>query len=187
MDVPAGILTWLLEPENPSVRYRTLTELMGVSKDDPEVLQAKTEIQSSKPVVKIFKKMHPDGYWLHRGVGAGVGYAMSSSTHFVLAYLAELGLDGEDERVAQAVERYLELKPSDKPNPTPWEIPPDYRNRQSCLYAYNLRTFILLGYRSDLRVQERVEVLLTTGAMMVVIYATGPTLLPRRNHVFVGQ
>jgi len=160
MDVPAGILTWLLEPENPSVRYRTLTELMSVPKDDPEVLQARAAIQSSKPVVKIFNKMHPDGYWLHRGVGAGVGYAMSSSTHFVLAYLAELGLDNEDERVTHAVERYLGLQQPDKPNPKPWEIPPDYRNRQSCLYAYNLRTFILLGYRGDPRVQERVEILL---------------------------
>jgi hypothetical protein len=160
MNMPAAVLDWLLEPENPSVRYRTLTELMGTPKYNPEVRQVRADIPGSKAVQKIFAKMHPDGYWLHRSVGAGVSYAMSSSTHFVLAYLAELGLDREDERVARAVERYLSLKPPDEPNLKPWEIPPDTRNHQSCLYAYNLRTFVRLGYRDDPRVREREEVLL---------------------------
>jgi len=160
MNVPIGVLNWLLETDNPSVRYRTLTELLRVPKDNPEVRQARAGILTSTPVRNIFAKMHPDGYWLHRGVGAGMGYAMSSSTHFVLAYLAELGLDRGDERIARAVKRYLSLQPPDKSNPMPWEIPPDYRNHQSCLYAYNIRTFIQLGYRDDPRMHERVEVLL---------------------------
>jgi len=87
MEIPQSCLDWLLEPENPSVRYRTLVELLGVPKDDPEVQHAQAAIPGSKPVQKIFSKMHLDGYWLYRGVGAGVAYAMSGSTHFVLAYL----------------------------------------------------------------------------------------------------
>jgi hypothetical protein len=161
MNIPGGTLDWLLEIENPSVRYRTLTELLLAPKDDPEVKQARAIIPESKPVRKIFAKMHPDGYWLHRGRGAGVAYAMSGSTHFVLAYLAELGLNREDERIARAVERYLSLQEPDRPAPKPWEIPPEYRNHQSCLYAYNIRTFILLGYRNDPRVQERVDILIS--------------------------
>jgi hypothetical protein len=35
--------------------------------------------------------------------------------------------------------------------------------RQSCLYAYNLRTFVMLGYGDDARVQRRAEVLVTDG------------------------
>ena len=35
---------------------------------------------------------------------------MSSSTHFVLAYLAELGLGKWDERIDLAVKRYMGLK-----------------------------------------------------------------------------
>ena len=160
MNTQASVINWLLEAENPSVRYRTLTEILGIPKADPTARQARTAILSYQPVQKIFAKMHPDGYWLNRGVGAGVAYAGSSSTHFVLAYLSELGLDREDERVARAAKRYLSLQAPDKPDPKPWEIPPDYRNHQSCLYAYNLRTFIRLGYRDDQRVQERVNVLL---------------------------
>ena len=120
MEIPQSSLDWLLEPENPSIRYRTLVELLGAPKDDPEVQQARAAIPGSKPVQKIYSKMHPDGYWLHRGVGAGATYTMSGSTHFVLAYLAELGLDREDERLARAVEHYLSLIPPDKANPRRW-------------------------------------------------------------------
>jgi hypothetical protein len=160
MSIPGAVLDWLLELENPSVRYRTLTELLAAPQADPEVQQARAAILTSKVVQKIFAKMHPDGYWLHHGDGAGVSYAMSSSTHFVLSYLAELGLDRTEERVARAVERYLSLAEPDRPNPRSWEIPPEYRNHQSCLYAFNIRTFIKLGYRNDPRIQERVDVLL---------------------------
>ncbi|MFZ6028327.1 MAG: hypothetical protein ACOYYS_11485 [Chloroflexota bacterium] len=160
MEIPTNVRNWLLEADDPSVRYRTLTQLLGAPQDDPEVQQARAAVLASKTVQKIFAKMHPDGYWLYRGRGAGIEYAMSSSTHFVLAYLAELGLDRSDERIRQAVERYLSLHEPDNPFPNTWQIPPDTRNRQSCLYAYNVRTFILLGYRHDPRIQERVNVLL---------------------------
>jgi len=160
MASPSNVLDWLLEEENPSVRYRTLTELLDVAPDDPQVQQAKAQIADSKPVRKIFAKMHPDGYWLHRSKGAGIEYAMSSSTHFVLAFLAELGMDRQDERIARAVERYLSLTEPDVPNPNLWQIPPDTRNHQSCLYAYNLRTFVMFGYHDDPRIQTRIAVLL---------------------------
>jgi rubredoxin len=143
-----SVVDWLLEENNMPVRYRTLTALMGEPRDTPRVREAWARIPDDRKVKRIFKAMHPDGYWLHRGKGATVDYAMSKSTHFVLAALAELGLDREDARVAKAADRYLNLDP------------PDTKSHQSCLYAYNLRTFVMLGYRDDPRVQARIEVLL---------------------------
>lgn len=148
MIIEQSLLDWLLEEENPSVQYRTLTELLDYSSDDPSVCQAKARISSSKWVQKILAGMHPDGYWLHRGKGDTIVYGLSASTHFVLSYLAELGLDREDRHIALAVERYLGLDP------------PDFHKHQSCLYAHNLRTFIMLGYKEDPRVQKRIDVLL---------------------------
>lgn len=158
--MPSGVLDWLLEGKNPSVRYRTLTELLDRPRSDPEAREARGMISESRWAKRIFSKMHPDGYWLHRGKGEGVDYAMSSSTHFVLAFLMELGFDREAPRVARAVERYLNLAPTDETDLQPWQVPPDYGNHQSCLYAYNLRTFVRLGYRDDARIRTRVQVLL---------------------------
>ena len=147
LKIDPQVIDWLLEDENPSVQYRALTELLDRPPGDPQAQQARAQIPTSKPVRRIFSKMHPDGYWLYRGKGDTVDYAMSSSTHFVLAFLAELGLDREDDRVSMAVERYLDLDP------------PDFCTHQSCLYAYNLRTFVMLGYGDDPRVRHRAEVL----------------------------
>ena len=94
MNTHQQVLDWLLEPNNPSVRYRTLTELLDREKDDVEVVRAKRQIPSSKMVAKILSKMHPDGYWLQKKsnsdeyVGDGVEYADYGTTHFCLAYLA---------------------------------------------------------------------------------------------------
>lgn len=158
--MPGNISDWLLEKENPSIRYRFLTEYLLEKKLSHAVIEAKDNISESKPVLNIFKRMHPDGYWLHRGKGAGIEYACSASTHYVLSFLAELGMTRDDKRIEFAVERYLSLNKPDKSDPVPWQIPPDFRNHQSCLYAMNLRTFEMLGYGNDPRIKERKNVLL---------------------------
>lgn len=160
MRIEQSVLDWLLEEENPSVRYRTLTELLDREPDDPEAVQTKALIPSSKPVKRIFSKMDPGGYWPHfdkrknRGVwvGHGVVYRDYVTTHFNLAFLAELGMDRKDERVSRAVERYLSLQKPDG----------DFMGHYSCLYAYNLRTFIMMGYRDNARIQKIVDLMVGT-------------------------
>lgn len=157
------ITDWLLGKEDPSIRYRFLTEYLQEKKTSHVAREAKNAIIESKPVLRIFKKMHLDGYWIHNGYGAGIQYSCSASTHYILSFLAELGLTKEDPRITKAVERYLGLcKPDhpENPNPPNFQIPPDYRNHQSCLYAMNLRTFNMLGYVDDPRIEERKRVLL---------------------------
>lgn len=141
----------LLNSDSPSIRYRMQRDYLGREPDS----ELKQKILESKPVEKIFKKMHPSGYWLYKGIGDGIDYAMSSSTHFVLNYLAELGLGRWDERIDTAVKRYWSLK-----EPGKYFSPPDYLTGQSCLYAYNIRTFIMLGYRDDVHMRARINTLL---------------------------
>lgn len=150
------VISWLLEPENPAVRYRTLIELLDhhESQDSLEVL--KREIAESKPVRKLLDTMHPDGYWLQKNprtgqwIGHDVEYGSFGTTHFCLNYCAELGLDRSNPRVAKAAERYLDLQKDDG----------DWYEHLSCLYAYNIRTFLLLGYRQDKRVQRAIDLML---------------------------
>jgi hypothetical protein len=56
-------IEWLLEKENPSVRYFTLTELLGTPEDSDEVMAVKKEIMNSGMVPGILEHQHLEGYW----------------------------------------------------------------------------------------------------------------------------
>lgn len=96
------IINWLLEDENPSVRYFTLTNLLAVPKSDPVSNNSYKSIYSDGPVPKILEKQNPAGYWDEpenfyvRGKYRG--------TVWTMLLLAELGVDGEHEKVHQAAE-----------------------------------------------------------------------------------
>jgi hypothetical protein len=158
------IADWLLADPEPALRWRTLRELLSRPVDDPDVQQTRAALAYSPAAQALFASMHPDGYWRVKHyrtkawVGAGVRYADFSTTHFVLSYLAELGLDRSEPRVALAAERYLDLQLADGD----W-ADADWKGRHySCLLGQNLRTFCRLGYGADPRVQRTVDLLLST-------------------------
>jgi hypothetical protein len=153
-----NIVKWLVEPEHPSVRYRTLVELLGNSPTDSEVKECKNQIAESIPVKILLDKMHPDGYWLQKNprtgeiFGEGVEYGAYGTTHYCLSYLAELGMDRSHPQIAKAAERYLSLQKNDG----------DFYRHFSCLLSYNIRTFTMLGYSDDPRVKRSIDYLLNT-------------------------
>lgn len=152
------VLAWLLEPENPSVRYRTLVELMGKKEADEEIQELRKQIFDSESVGKLFDAIHPDGYWIQNNgrtgkmTGDDVEYGSFATTHFCLSYCAELGLDRKHPLTEKAAQRYLGLQKFDG----------DWLGHYSCLYAYNIRTFVKLGYRDDERVQKAIDLMLKT-------------------------
>ena len=152
------VLDWLLESADPSVRYRTLTDLLGAPSTDPEVVATRAEIASSAAARRILEKMHPDGYWLQRKaggkvVGDGVEYGSYATTHYCLGYLAELGLDRGHPVVHRAAERYLELQAADG----------DFWHHMPCLYGFNIRTFVMLGYGADPRLARTIALMSGAG------------------------
>jgi hypothetical protein len=54
---------WLLEDENPCVRYLTLTQLLGASPHSKEVTETRNKIPEWDPVRKILAKQKRDGGW----------------------------------------------------------------------------------------------------------------------------
>jgi len=61
----ADPLPWLLETENPLVRYLTLTDLLDRSADDPEFDGVRQEMLAYRPVRRILDAQWPEGYWMH--------------------------------------------------------------------------------------------------------------------------
>lgn len=95
------IVNWLLEPENPSIRYFTLRDLLERPIDDPEVQEAKLAISNSSITKRIFSKQAAGGYWGNPDTPYKPKY---KSSYWTLMLLAYLGLDREDKRVKQAVD-----------------------------------------------------------------------------------
>jgi len=154
MKIPKNISDWLLEEENPSIRYRTMRELQELPESDQNLQSAKKMIPNYLPVKKMLDAMHPDGYWeqinprSHKHFGKGVEYNRDT-THFILAFLAELGMTREEPKIEKAGNRYLSLQQEDG----------DFFDHFSCLYGLNIRTFNLLGFKGDYRLNKTVELM----------------------------
>ena len=54
---------WLLERDNPSVQYLTLTDILERSEDDPQVKRAKMQIMETGVVPKVLAKQRNESYW----------------------------------------------------------------------------------------------------------------------------
>ena len=87
-DLQSDPLPWLLEPENPSVRYWTLRDLLDRPADDPEVQAARAAIPTYPPVAELLAAQNPDGYWIKRDYYLPKHHG----TFWTLSVLADLGL-----------------------------------------------------------------------------------------------
>ncbi len=95
------IIEWLLEIDNPSVRYFTLRDLLNRNARDSELKEAKDAIANSKVVTKIFSKQTGDGYWEDPENPYLPKYKAS---YWTLMLLGQLGMDKSDKRVKRACE-----------------------------------------------------------------------------------
>ena len=150
---------WLLEEDNPPVRYFTLTDLLNRSESAAEVVRAKQQIMETGIVPQILNKQKNGGYW---GVPSDF-YIRSKykGTVWTLIILAELGADGRDERVRKACEFILRnsqhresgafsyLGTDEKGGGHGAVIP--------CLTGNMVYSLIKLGLLKDKRVQHAIE------------------------------
>lgn len=97
----ANPIEWLLEKDNPSVRYFALTEILGKPENNSEVVKTKKEIMEIGPVPRILAKQNNEGFWETKNKFYTAKY---KGTVWQLIILAELGADGKDERVKKACE-----------------------------------------------------------------------------------
>jgi len=97
---------WLLEPENPGVRYLALRDLLEIPADDPKLKSARQSAHKEGPIAKILSNMDEAGYWVKSGPGYNPKYR---STVWSIILLAELGaLASQDKRIEQACKYLLD-------------------------------------------------------------------------------
>lgn len=96
---------WLLETENPSVRYWTLVKSLGRTEEDAEVIETRRAIMERGPAAEILSHYAGHGRW--EGERNYYTYKYTS-THWQLLLLAELAANGQDERIAAACQRMID-------------------------------------------------------------------------------
>jgi len=96
---------WLLEEDNPSVKYLTLREILEKSEASPELKAARRNIMETGIVPRILEKQLPGGYWeKEEDFYIRTKYR---GTAWQLIILAELLADGQDPRIKEACEFIL--------------------------------------------------------------------------------
>ncbi|KPJ73165.1 hypothetical protein AMJ52_04175, partial [candidate division TA06 bacterium DG_78] len=169
------VIDWLLEEENPSVRYFTLRDILKIKDSNRTVKEAKAAIPRSKIITKLFSKQHKQGYWREPGNPYLPKY---KSSYWTIMILGQLGMDKKDERVKRSCEyifhfqhdeggfssetkktalrvynwhrsRGRKMPPRDK-----WISSHIFEGQLSCLTGNITAALIRLGYKSDPRVKK---------------------------------
>jgi hypothetical protein len=150
---------WLLEEDNPSVRYFALTELLDKPQNDPEVAEAKKAIMTAGVVPKILAKQNPDGSWETPNAFYTAKY---KGTSWQLIILAEHAADPVDPKVKAACE--FMLKNSQHTESHGFSMATAAKTgggRQSevipCLTGNMVWSLIRLGFLNDSRVQAGIN------------------------------
>lgn len=150
---------WLLEDNNPSVRYFTLIEVLDQNENNSAVRAAKQNIMKIGVVPKILAKQNVEGYWDNPRNFYAAKY---KGTVWQLLILAELGADGEDERIKRACEFILEN--SQDPESNGFSMNTSIKKgggRHSevlpCLTGNMIWSLIRFGYMEDERVQKGIN------------------------------
>jgi hypothetical protein len=155
-------LPWLLEPENPPVRYWTLRDLLDRPADDPEVRAAQAAIPTSPPVAELLAAQKSDGYW----VGKDYYLPKHGGTFWVLSALADLGLTAENEHVRRGCDFLFAHQRDDGEfcrrrrvagQGLVWEAQAEH-----CTHARIVRFLLQFGYADDPRTRAAIDWLLTS-------------------------
>jgi hypothetical protein len=97
-------LAWLLEEDQPSVRYRTLTQLLDRPEDDPDVVAARREIPHKGWVAEILRERDPGGWWIAPESLYRPKYV---STNWRMLVLADLGASRDHPPVRKSAELWI--------------------------------------------------------------------------------
>jgi hypothetical protein len=93
---------WLLEPDDPGVRYLALRDIVDAG--EKEVKAARSKAHREGPIAVILDNMNPEGYWITPGLGYTPKF---KSTVWSIISLAQLGASSAEDKRIDAACAYL--------------------------------------------------------------------------------
>jgi len=153
---------WLLERENPSVRYFALTDILGKLENDVLVKETKQCIMKTGVVPAILAKQRRGGNWEKP---ERLYTAKYRGTVWQLLILAELKADGSDERIKNACEFILEHSQDRESGGFSYTSGSAGGGRHGgvipCLTGNMVWALIRLGYLEDPRIRRGLDWIVT--------------------------
>jgi len=104
--VSKSLLDWLLQADEPSVRYHTLVQLLGKDETSREAEDAERQIGRVGWAARILGEQKESTYWDNPETCYVPKYA---SCILKLIVLADLGVSGEDQRIKNSIEHFFGL------------------------------------------------------------------------------
>jgi hypothetical protein len=156
------VLDWLLEEDQPSVRYYTLLDLLGRRENDSDVSQAYSEIPRSGWAKEILKHQKPGGYWESKEPRWDkdtlewidfLYWPLYVATNWRAIVLSDLGLTSKERRIRKIADLFFNKK-------LRLGSPVNIFNEEVCIVGNAARMLTRFGYADDHRVRKLYERLL---------------------------
>lgn len=150
---PDPVLDWLLKPDQPSIRYHTLVDLLDQKATGPEARDAFTQIPRVGWASDILRRQGPNGFWEAREPRTVKEYLYFlwfpefSSTIWNAIVLADLGLTSADGRIRKIADRLFEYKLG-------LSSMINLYHEEMCAVGNTARTLARFGYGDDPRVRR---------------------------------
>ncbi len=150
-----SVTEWLLEPSQPTVRYLTLTRLLGKTDSRPEVRSAHTALAKDPWVVSVLDRRDPAGWWGHPRNRLEPRFL---GTHWSLLALADLGVTRTIPEIATSCEYWMGNSPLEGGG-----VGGLGKGKGHHCYTANMaRALIRMGYDEDPRIRRTMEWLVHT-------------------------
>jgi len=136
------VIDWLLEENQPAVRYFTLTGLLGVRRDAPDAKRTYANIPKIGWAADILRMQKATGYWQDAKSLYGPKY---TATNWMCLILSDLGLTRDDRRIARAADLFFKQ----------WLSIPSMENifnDEVCVVGNTARMLTRFGFQDDFRV-----------------------------------
>ncbi len=143
-------LEWLLDEAEPSIRYRTLVDLLERPATDPDVVRARAEIPRRGWASEILAAQRPDGRWTD---SANLYTPKYLCTNWMLLILADLGMTRDDPRIARSCGLWTKTFQ----RPDGGFAPGLGAQSHLCTTGNAVRALVQFGYGSDPKVRRAVR------------------------------
>ena len=149
------MVDWLLEPDQPAIRYRALTDLLGRPPDDPEVAQARADVTRTGFGADLLADRDPAGWWVHE---QSLYVPKYLATNWRLIALGDLRASRTVPEVASSCELWMgrmALKGGGVGGNAKG-------TGHHCVVGNMVRALIRMGYEDDRRIRKSLEWLVAT-------------------------